>query len=80
MFVPEINYEFSTEKDHSKWAVSDSRNRWICVGDINRQEHQKIRGGGTVCQAQQNVWSAYKKLVKEVQPCPSRYYRDFFGF
>lgn len=67
--VPELNYGFSTEKDHSKWAVSDSRNLWVCVGDINRQEHQKVRGGGTVCQLQGNVWNAYKKLVSSVEPC-----------
>lgn len=27
---------FKTTEDHSKWAVSDIKNSWICVGDINR--------------------------------------------
>lgn len=69
--VPEIRYEFETLKDHSKWAIStDDSNEWICVGDINRQEHQKVRGGGTVCQKNKFIWEVYHKLVKEIENCP----------
>ena len=49
-------------KDHSKWHVSNTNN-WICVGGINRQQHQKVRGGGTVCQQMQN-------LISGIEACP----------
>ena len=50
--------DFTTKHDHSKWAISYSapasrRSRaienFVCIGDINRMETQKKRGGGTVC-------------------------------
>uniref|UniRef100_A0A182P5R4 Mitochondrial proton/calcium exchanger protein n=1 Tax=Anopheles epiroticus TaxID=199890 RepID=A0A182P5R4_9DIPT len=66
---------FTTLKDHSKWAVGDggtggTAEEWICVGDINRQEHQKQRGGGSVCQASRQVAGLYRGMIDEVEPCP----------
>uniref|UniRef100_A0AAG5D067 Uncharacterized protein n=1 Tax=Anopheles atroparvus TaxID=41427 RepID=A0AAG5D067_ANOAO len=62
---------FSTLKDHSKWAVDDGDDgRWICVGDINRQEHQKQRGGGSVCRLSPELAGLYKSMVDSVEPCP----------
>uniref|UniRef100_A0A182QG06 Uncharacterized protein n=1 Tax=Anopheles farauti TaxID=69004 RepID=A0A182QG06_9DIPT len=67
---------FATLKDHSKWAVEgspkglDRGDGWICVGDINRQEHQKQRGGGSVCRASQQVATLYRGMIDEVEPCP----------
>lgn len=44
--------------------------RIACIGDINRQEEQFKRGGGTVCfMSNENVWRAYSQLVNEVQQC-----------
>jgi len=60
--------EFSTLNDHSKWMVSDDNNL-ICVGDINRQEHQKVRGGGTVCYQMEDVAKAYVEAVANTEPC-----------
>ncbi|XP_055377891.1 deoxyribonuclease-2-beta [Condylostylus longicornis] len=64
-----FNIKFKTTLDHSKWAVSDG-NPWICVGDINRQEHQLIRGGGTVCQLNNVLANIYNKLINEIENCP----------
>ncbi|XP_018595204.2 deoxyribonuclease-2-alpha-like [Scleropages formosus] len=63
--------EFSTTKDHSKWAVGteDASGSWICVGDINRNEAEEKRGGGTVCHSNSAVWKAYRTAVVEYYPC-----------
>jgi len=62
-----VNISFKTMNDHSKWMVNAEHNL-ICVGDLNRQEHQKVRGGGTVCQ-QTKVSSSYASLVKSIENC-----------
>ncbi|KAL4646797.1 deoxyribonuclease-2-alpha-like [Arapaima gigas] len=63
--------KFSTTKDHSKWAVGkvDDTGNWICVGDINRNEAEEKRGGGTVCHSNSAVWKAYRTAVVEFYPC-----------
>ncbi|XP_058055785.1 deoxyribonuclease-2-alpha [Anopheles bellator] len=62
---------FATLKDHSKWAVDmTAASRWVCVGDINRQEHQKQRGGGSVCRMSKPVAGLYRAMVGSVEPCP----------
>ena len=62
---------FSTQHDHSKWMVSDD-NSLICVGDINRQEHQKVRGGGTVCIELDSVAKVYSQTIADSEPCTKR--------
>ena len=42
----------------------------VCIGGINRQQHQTIRGGGTVCKEDPDMWAAFHGLVKEADPCP----------
>jgi len=59
---------FSTLHDHSKWMVSNDNNL-LCVGDINRQEHQKIRGGGTVCMQMKDVAKVYSQTIVDTEPC-----------
>lgn len=70
-------FTFKSQRDHSKWAVSDddstSSVNWICVGDINRAEHQKERGGGTVCLNSTKIAGSYKKLIKLTEPCTRIY-------
>ncbi|XP_049806223.1 plancitoxin-1 isoform X1 [Schistocerca nitens] len=63
--------EFHSSKDHSKWTVtSNSSNPWVCIGDINRMESQKKRGGGTVCTSNKDLWIAYRRTVQSVDSCP----------
>lgn len=54
--------------DHSKWAVGEE-DPWICVGDINRAEHQELRGGGTVCLKNEKIAGHYRKLVENFEKC-----------
>jgi deoxyribonuclease-2 len=61
--------EFSTQHDHSKWLVSGGENELVCVGDINRQEHQKVRGGGTVCTQIKELAMVYGASVDDSEPC-----------
>ena len=68
---------FSTQHDHSKWMVSND-NSLICVGDINRQEHQKVRGGGTVCIELESVAKVYSQSIVDSEPCTKRN-RHFSG-
>ncbi|XP_068130333.1 deoxyribonuclease-2-alpha isoform X2 [Hyperolius riggenbachi] len=61
---------FSSHVDHSKWCVtwSDSPG-WACIGDINRDEEEEKRGGGTVCSQDPNVWKSFQILVKDYSKC-----------
>uniref|UniRef100_A0A3P9A0W3 Deoxyribonuclease-2-alpha n=1 Tax=Esox lucius TaxID=8010 RepID=A0A3P9A0W3_ESOLU len=66
---------FGVAKDHSKWAVSttggglDGAAGWVCVGDINRDEAEESRGGGTVCLQDAAVWKAYRTAAVDCEMC-----------
>lgn len=63
---------FRTGEDHSKWAVSSDNDKpWVCVGDINRTEHQKQRGGGTVCMQNTELRYSYHASVTNLDVCPA---------
>ncbi|XP_058448460.1 plancitoxin-1 [Malaya genurostris] len=65
------DYQFASLKDHSKWAVSSESDKdYICVGDINRQEHQKARGGGSVCSQLTSIVAVYRRTISSVEGCP----------
>ncbi|ALC46501.1 DNaseII [Drosophila busckii] len=77
---PEYLVDFKTTADHSKWAVSEETGiklhrwrigggDWICIGDINRQQSQQHRGGGTVCHKSSRVSDLYRKLVANFEKC-----------
>jgi len=61
---------FSINNDHSKWAVADQGD-WICIGDINRQETQFKRGGGTVCQQNPAVAATFLSSIATEDQCQS---------
>ncbi|XP_055845748.1 deoxyribonuclease-2-beta [Episyrphus balteatus] len=66
----EISFSFKSTMDHSKWAVSKmGENEWICIGDINRSEHQLLRGGGTVCQKNTKLAQMYRNSIKSFENC-----------
>lgn len=71
-------FTFKASQDHSKWAVSPKAAReglagggggWVCVGDINRNEAEEKRGGGTVCLQDPVVWKAYRTAALECEAC-----------
>lgn len=67
---PGSTFTFKTSQDHSKWAVSPAAGGgWVCVGDINRNEAEERRGGGTVCLRDPAVWKAYRSAALECEAC-----------
>ncbi|KHJ91904.1 deoxyribonuclease-2 domain protein [Oesophagostomum dentatum] len=68
-----IDISFNSSRDHSKWAVADSKSPSIvCIGDTNRQKSQFRRGGGAVCLLHRGLWKTFHSSVNSVQPCSSR--------
>ncbi|XP_062841226.1 deoxyribonuclease-2-alpha isoform X2 [Trichomycterus rosablanca] len=68
---------FKATEDHSKWAVSAGGGGlkggdWVCVGDINRNEAEEMRGGGTVCQSDAVVWKAYRAAAQLCESCTEK--------
>uniref|UniRef100_A0A1I8EZF2 Uncharacterized protein n=1 Tax=Wuchereria bancrofti TaxID=6293 RepID=A0A1I8EZF2_WUCBA len=69
-----FNITFPNALDHSKFAVAilnlqNVSMPWICIGDINRQERQLLRAGGTMCFASSEVHSVYTAMVPDYWPC-----------
>ncbi|XP_038640808.1 deoxyribonuclease-2-alpha-like [Scyliorhinus canicula] len=62
---------FDTHEDHSKWCVTipGAGAKWTCIGDINRDEAQEHRGGGTVCTDDPVVWDSFSSLVASCEIC-----------
>ncbi|XP_067304092.1 deoxyribonuclease-2-alpha isoform X2 [Pseudorasbora parva] len=77
LISPGQSITFKATEDHSKWAVSIGSSRigsgtaggWVCVGDINRDEAEEKRGGGTVCRQDTVVWKAYRLAALQCETC-----------
>lgn len=77
LISPGQSVTFKATEDHSKWAVSTGSSRtgsgtsggWVCVGDINRDEAEERRGGGTVCRQDDAVWKAYRSAALQCETC-----------
>ncbi|EFA02962.2 Plancitoxin-1-like Protein [Tribolium castaneum] len=67
------NASFNDSQDHSKWAVTNN-SAWICIGDINRMNHQKFRGGGTVCLYNKSLAESYRESVVSMEKCTTLNY------
>ncbi|XP_035882238.1 deoxyribonuclease-2-beta isoform X2 [Phyllostomus discolor] len=62
---------FSSHQDHAKWCVSQKRtkNRWTCIGDLNRSPYQALRSGGFICTQNQHIYQAFQGLVLYYENC-----------
>ncbi|XP_032726132.1 deoxyribonuclease-2-beta isoform X2 [Lontra canadensis] len=62
---------FSSYQDHAKWCVSQKRtkNRWTCIGDLNRSPYQAFRSGGFICTQNQLIYHAFQGLVLYYEHC-----------
>lgn len=80
--APAQRFTYKATKDHSKWAVSSGPDTsgaaaggrggsggWVCVGDINRDQAEELRGGGTVCLRDPAVWKAYRTAAVQCYSC-----------
>jgi deoxyribonuclease-2 len=63
-----LGHDFPETEDHSKWAVSDD-GHILCVGDINRQEGQTKRGGGTVCITNVGLAKQIRNVISDEAAC-----------
>jgi len=76
---------YKETKEHSKWAIAidfdtnsyPAEGPIVCVGDINRMESQRNRGGGLSCFLNKGLWIGFNKLIDSVAECPlpERYYQ-----
>ncbi|XP_068394145.1 deoxyribonuclease-2-beta isoform X1 [Eschrichtius robustus] len=62
---------FSSYQDHAKWCISQkgTKNRWTCIGDLNRSPHQAFRSGGFICTQNQRIYQAFQGLVLYYENC-----------
>ena len=63
---------FKYTQDHAKLGVSTSNSDnggYVCVGDINRMESQRKRGGGTVCFVTKALWKALSDSITSEEDC-----------
>lgn len=71
-----VGAKWDSIEDHSKWAISmpyvhrgwfrtQLKNRWrVCVGDLNRMDSQKRRGGGgIIIDGNQALWEWFYSLA-----------------
>jgi len=56
------SYSYGVNKEHSKWAITKSKNI-VCFGDLNHTESQKERGGHIVCFQNQKLHDIMKGAI-----------------
>ena len=66
---------FPNSKDHSKIGIvlSGKVPKYLCIGDINRQNSQTERGGGTICiNNKQSLAIKYYSFINTVDGCDGK--------
>ncbi|KAJ8277800.1 hypothetical protein GJAV_G00080200 [Gymnothorax javanicus] len=62
--------QFKSHFDHSKWCVSRIyKDRWICLGDLNREATQVWRSGGLVCSQNPIIYRVFRQAVAWYESC-----------
>ncbi|XP_075239727.1 plancitoxin-1-like [Convolutriloba macropyga] len=74
MYIDEYDVGFSTNRDHSKWAVGAPKgfeypSDWVCHGGMNRQASQEGRSGGYTCFRDKSVNHQYVDLTIDLLDC-----------
>jgi deoxyribonuclease-2 len=55
---------FDTAHNHAKFAIAKGGSSpWVCLGDINRQTTQRLRGGGAMCFKSAGFYSAMSGAI-----------------
>jgi len=63
--------DYPETKDHSKWCVvTHNLTDILCIGDINRQQSQATRGGGTCCFKMPQLWTDMTNMIWIADQCP----------
>ena len=72
-FKTDVNFfglNFYLEQNKTESEFESDEVKIGCIGDINRQEEQFKRGGGTVCFVNNiNVWEQYYNLINDFEHC-----------
>ncbi|KAH7699290.1 deoxyribonuclease ii, partial [Aphelenchoides avenae] len=61
-------HNWASSMDHSKCAVTKDPS-WVCIGDVNRQESQAKRGGGTECFENKQISKFMRDAVDTYECC-----------
>jgi deoxyribonuclease-2 len=63
-------FAFKETQDHSKYAISVNKaSPWVCVGDINFEDSQFVRGGGTSCISSPALWASLRMAINSTDSC-----------
>ncbi len=72
--------EWKNTQDHSKYCLAELDNHdVVCMGDMNRMNSQRKRGGGMMCIDDSEVWTAVNKAIEDWENCPDGYNAEATG-
>lgn len=65
------NLTWKETQDHAKWGVALDSSYVLCVGDLNRMESQRNRGGGAVCFSDRKLAYGLYRTIMNSDRCNS---------
>lgn len=77
--ILDVQYDkwaFGKDKEHSKWAVAETKNI-CCFGDVNHTDSQKNRGGNIVCFENKKLHDIMIKAIAVKDSCPNKFLSFF---